>query len=371
MTSEQERWLDENCYEPGSERVTAVPSLARLPESYGWARWLSYELEPRPVSSRSLLDDVIGAGRTRGVLLCGATGNGRHTLANAIASTLNADGWYFLQLSGSRLERDGKSAALGAMQEMFANSDEEVRICITLEDPEQCSWCAELYGLLIWQLFNSGFPGKPRLFLTLIAAEDRVPTELRNLLQICRLVCPDKDARGRYLSDAMSDPPLELDGMTPLALTEATEGFSYRKLESMVYFMRLAQRELIVKNEPVSTWPLFAEDPSKFARQHLPRKTVEQLIAMLRIAPAQSGVSAAPQQIVVQTVAGAPGAVAAVGEPGIDAANLSQEELQARYRAGLDKLSYRELKAELERNVRRVDGEGDGADDAEDDYESE
>ena len=359
MTSEQERWLDENCYEPGSERVTAVPSLARLPESYGWARWLSYELEPRPVSSRSLLDDVIGAGRTRGVLLCGATGNGRHTLANAIASTLNADGWYFLQLSGSRLERDGKPAALGAMQEMFANSDEDVRICITLEDPDQCSWIAELYGLLIWQLLYSGYAGRPQLFLTVIAAEDRVPTELRSLLQICRLACPDKAERERYLTGAMSDPPLEIDGMTPLALIEATEGFSYRKLDTMLYFLRLAQRELIVKNEPVSTWPLFAADSAKFARQHLPRKTAEQLIDMLRIAPAGPAAAAVPQ-IVVQAAAAAPRAVFPGGDPAVDAANLSQEELQARYRAGLDKLSYRELKAELERNVRAVDGDDDG-----------
>ena len=366
MTTEQERWLDTNCYPPGAESVTNAPTLSRLPDSFGWARWLAYELEPRPVAARSVLDEVIGAGRTRGVLLCGAPGNGRHTVSNAIASTLSADGWYYLQLSGSRLELDGKKAALGALQEMFETDDEDVRICIALEDPEHCSWIAELYGMLVWALSYAAYPGHPEVFLVVLGQESEIPTELRALLQICRFACPDKAEREHYLREAMTDPPLEIDGMIPPALAEATEGFAYRQLETLLYFLRLAHREQIMANEPMDTWELFAEDTAKFARQHLPRRTVEQLIRLLRIAPQTP--APAPPQIVMQAVPAAP----AAAQPGaaIDAANLSQEELQARYRAELDKLSYAELKAELERNVRRLEDAEETADE-DADYETE
>lgn len=349
MTPDRDLWESTNCFPPYEEALTCEPDLLHLPDSFAWSKWLGYELELFDEGLRTEFDDLLGLGRFKGVLLSGAPGNGRHTTARGIISTLSKQGWYHIQLSGTRLGDDMKEIVLDVLQTTFEDTDHETRICILLEDPEQCPWIAELYGVLGWSLVCSGLADAPEIFLVVIGREDKVPEELKTMLQICRFAAPDQAAREAYLTQAVADPPLQIDDLSMQQLAELTEGFTYQSLSIMIYFLRLAHRKLILKNEPPETLSLFADDPSKFARQHLQRKTVEQLIALLRIEPETAAAPRMPAQIVMQAVPQAAAPIQMQAAPKQDLASMSMEQAESYFRAQMDNLTYDQLNAEIDR----------------------
>ena len=327
MTEAQRLWLESVSLSMGEER-----GLHELPDSFEWAHWLRRRLgRPTP------MDEVLGIGPLYGVVLCGASGNGRHTTMQALAATMEQEqGYGCVLLQSLSMEAAGKQTVLGALRSLLENAEADERILFAMEGVTRCKWHPKLLALLLEAIQR----GRPRMMLVILNEEERLPTELRCLLQICRFSNPTQSQRERYLQEQMLNPLLEIKGMNEAALAKRTEGFSYRQLAQLLELLRLAQREKIQQSVPVEQWAQFAEDTSLFAGHKVEAETAEGLIELLqRPAPA-----AGTATVVVQQTAG----VAVAAQP-------SEDTSEAAYREKLNAMSYEEQKRVLAEARNRTD----------------
>jgi|GEM_PF-5353288 len=350
-----EAWLENCLYDPHDANIIEnCISVEDLPVSYKWANLLLYCVKTWQIAEMEHLNRAMKLDFPKGVLLYGASGNGRHTVQEGIASYLCGSGWYVLMLTGGNMAYYGEEAVMQALSGLFERED--IKICITLEDLNVCPFSGAVAGALEQAVSYSGYEGFPQIFLAALESPEKLSESLVKSLLPCRFSDPDSEERTEFLRMKLGELYLSLSDVSESELAELCAGFSYAKMEKLLYFLRLEQKQSIIQKVPINTWSELEADPSRLMSHSLKKEKVTALVEMLK--------EPEPAAPVVQTVAVAQAVPAVPSDPmnlmaGMSAApaGIRPEEAEKREKEKLDAMSFHELNSYLDNYYQTIKAE--------------
>lgn len=259
--------------------------------SFYWAHVLRHTLPGIP---------ALALPPVQGVILTGTPGNGRHTIAEALAGTLDAGSiHYFLRINGAALDPEDVDAACSVLEGAAAKLRQNGSLCLLLDCPEHSRHSLAIQEYLYQQLLDH--PGK--IFPIVITdALSNITPLLQSTLTICQFQAPNLAIRQRWLQSSMEGKfPIRIEELNHITISRETEGFTWRQLSDLRTLLRRSIALRYFQDPSVYTGPkeqLFASGSVQL--------TKEDLYTALSIIRAQ-GVSAAPASTgTIQYVAAAP-----------------------------------------------------------------
>lgn len=197
--------------------------------------------------------------RSKGLLITGPEGCGRHTLlAQAIAGVIEG-GYTPIFLTGEDLA-EGTSAQAEVLERMNAVLDrsvgEEELVCLVLEQLEQLSSRPALLKLLERRMCRASCGEAEEFFLILIQESAfSIPSVLKGMLQVCRMQYPNRGRRELFLKNHLRT--FELRESLPMEkILDQTERFTYNELSNLVELLE-AGGQLMgnkIKEEYLQEW---------------------------------------------------------------------------------------------------------------------
>lgn len=221
------------------ELWTPTASLTALPDSYLWAQQLLGMIDLGKTKIKFYRNQLPTAPLS-GAVFAGASGNGRHTTAEALAMSLanqhkNAD-ILQLRLRGAFLDfelPDTALKALASLRDAFRSAD---GMCLLLDEPQDCrhSRMLQSHLLMLRDAFRREFPDKPFYLIIVTDSADSVLSGLLRELPLLSCAAPTADERRVWLSEQLHGDFKKLSGEISMRdLADRTEGFSWYQLQQL------------------------------------------------------------------------------------------------------------------------------------------
>lgn len=239
--------------------------LEELPDTYFWKNIL-YNL------NNDRLYEKLGLLPVRGILFSGDSGNGRHTLANALVTDI----WKREGITDpekvvyTRLRAEDFTAELSekAAQERIDALFQAASHCLEAGETEFAFLVFDqieqyAHTQILQNRIRDGLEEMEQeaFFLICITEkEEDISAELKSALLCCRCNSPGERARKEFLEENLSwevpdweypdrdlyrQVSIEFSGISFEEIAERTEGFSYQNMQDFVFFLKM---ELVQKN---------------------------------------------------------------------------------------------------------------------------
>lgn len=181
------------------------------------------------------LDEIMGLGGSKGILLTGPLGSGKETLSVGLAGSLLSCGYTYIRMPGSHLVRDPQLC--GQIEEFvrsMAQNAEGAGVCLYLDDvtplsdqPEVCEYLVNVLGSLLTET-------KHLAIVATATAKEDAPAALLKLLTECKVLPPTVTERRMLLERAFEQRIFLEKGCSVHTLAEMTEGFTYGQMEDAI-----------------------------------------------------------------------------------------------------------------------------------------
>lgn len=205
-----------------------LESMRNLPSFY-WAHMLLHTLGGIPELKLPPI---------RGVILSGAPGNGRHTIAMGLCGTLKERGWpFFARITGIALDAEDVADACAVIDIAMSKLPQQGRICLLLDCPEDSR-----HNLAVQEYLRQQMEAHPGMVFPVLITKDtaNITPVLQTLLTPCQFQCPDLDTRRTWLKTYLEGKPaITIDGgMNYITLAKETNGFTWRQLTDLRALLR-------------------------------------------------------------------------------------------------------------------------------------
>lgn len=228
-------------------------TLDQLPDTFFWAGFLKHELA---VTDVNLWLEINCA---PGFLFVGAPGNGRHTLAEAAAATLNKREkrkYRLIRLDGFDLEADSPEEFLEGIDSLFRFAASDNRIVILLENITECPYSDHLQRFLARKLQNAAAGTASNWLLFIIADEqEELHHQLLRNLQTFRCSPPDEWERRMWLKKTRTARKMtfhiSVHNLKEKEFADATQGFSWQAMRELERYLRILLKEKILAAVPL------------------------------------------------------------------------------------------------------------------------
>ena len=170
--------------------------------------------------------------------LCGEEGNGKRTLACALASDLAAAGYWFARVPGEDLTAQTEKETAGRGSALLGEIPEAVGagtagVCVLIDDFQLLLKEKKVVRALeqgLEQLMNRQVPS---VILGVAESREDYPARLEKLMLPCLIRLPDEKERREYLEQAMEGVLPHEHGLSYKKMAEMTEGFNYDRLDKL------------------------------------------------------------------------------------------------------------------------------------------
>lgn len=198
--------------------------------SFYWAHVLRHTLAGIP---------ELALAPIQGVILSGSPGNGRHTIAEALAGTLSAESDHLpLRISGAALDPEDVDAACSVLEGAATKLRQHGSLCLLLDCPEHSRHSLAIQEYLYQQLLNQ--PG--RIFPIVITDSlSNITPFLQKMLTTCQFQPPNLAVRQRWLQSSMEGRyPIRIEGCNHITVSRETEGFTWQQMTDLRTLLRRA-----------------------------------------------------------------------------------------------------------------------------------
>ena len=218
------------------ENYRALPPGFKLDRLCGCEYWklMFKSCIPDPV-----LDSCFGVGSFHSFLLHGPSGNGKLTLALALAKELYDAGYIFLRIPGLDLAGASKEEACKNIRELFDSilsgaMAENAAGCYLLVEEIQplCkdaltarNFADAVVAAEDWEL--------PVIVASTVEDFPQVPTYVRKVFVTCAIGLPDESDRRTFLENIFEDRIPRSSKLKYKDMTDLTEGFNYDQLTKL------------------------------------------------------------------------------------------------------------------------------------------
>lgn len=221
------------------------------------------------------VDQLLPQNRSNALLLSGETGNGKRTLARALAvefKKVSAEA-VFVSMSAWVLEDKDDEVMCGQIRRCFEemiSMTSKIPVLIFVEDFEQvCDRpaAAWIFGQYVQSLLEHDLP------CTLICAlrdASVLTSNLRNLFVLCHIENPSTNARTNYFKRILTEFDVCEKHLTAELMAQIAYGFTYAQLEMLfrMVLMKLKQ-ELVGSNHQTRvTKKMFEETAGQLRKEY-------------------------------------------------------------------------------------------------------
>ena len=178
------------------------------------------------------LDRQFSVPRTHAFFLYGAEGNGKRTLAGALAADLTAAGYLFAWIPGEDLAGETEAQAgenISALLEEIAGAAgaDAAGVCVLIDDFQLLLEEKKTVRILERGLERLMNRQAPCVILGVAESREHYPARLEKLMLPCPIGLPDEKERREYLEQAMEGYLPHEHGLSYKKMAEMTEGLNY------------------------------------------------------------------------------------------------------------------------------------------------
>lgn len=214
-------------------------SLAKLPDTYLWARQLLAMINLGK-SQQDFYKKNLPTAALTGAIFSGDAGNGRHTTAEALALSLAKQhkeaNILQLRLQGAFLDFEQPDIALSALASLKSAFRSADGMCLLLDEPQDCrhSRMLQSHLLMLRSAFRRECPDKPFYLIIVTDSADSILSGLLRELPLLPCAAPTADERRAWLSEQLRGTVKKVTGEISMReLADKTEGYSWYQLQQL------------------------------------------------------------------------------------------------------------------------------------------
>ena len=184
------------------------------------------------------LDRQFSVPRTHAFFLYGAEGNGKRTLAGALAADLTAAGYLFAWIPGEDLAGETEAQAgenISALLEEIAGAAgaDAAGVCVLIDDFQLLLEEKKTVRILERGLERLMNRQAPCVILGVAESREHYPARLEKMMLPCPIGLPNEKERREYLEQAMEGYLPHEHGLSYKKMAEMTEGLNYDRLDKL------------------------------------------------------------------------------------------------------------------------------------------
>ena len=235
------------------------------------------------------LDRQFSIPSTHAFFLYGAEGNGKRTLAGALAADLVKKDYLFSRIPGGDLagENEAETAEnISALLEEIpgAIGADTAGVCVLIEDFQFLVEDKKTVRALETGLERLMNHQASCVIIGVAETREHYPARLEKLMLPCPIGLPDEKERREYLERAMEDDLPHEHGLSYKKMAEMTEGLNYDKLDKLIGLaaMLLKQRMKFLFGKNREQMAVARRQGLVFITEEMFRQMVEHLLSGIR-----------------------------------------------------------------------------------------